>query len=174
MLVKNLIREHIGAVAGYNSKAVRKADGEVIQTNLASSSAHGIEQEMGAVAALRPRVIKPGVHSVIAMHPDDKEKVTNQMLVEIVKEFRQRMGLEQAQTVVWRHHDTAHPHVHCLLNRVTVDNKVVSMWNLKRKVQAFESDMCRKYGLRKLLEEEFDEVHPELECRRQACQSIGV
>jgi Relaxase/Mobilisation nuclease domain len=162
MLVKNLVRKNIGAVAGYNSKSVRQGHGQLLYSNVASSAAKDIAQELGAIAALRPRVKQPGVHTVIAMHPDDAPKVANLMLLEIVLEYRRRMNLEDAQTVVWRHTDKPHPHIHILFNRVTPSDAVVSMWNVKRKVDAFSRDMCERFGLKPLLSDEFDAVHPEL------------
>lgn len=162
MMVKNLVRQHIAAVAGYNDKAVQAGCGEVIFSNVASRTASAIGREMDAIAALRPRVLKPGVHTVIALHPADGQRVSNRMWVEMVLEYRQRMGLEEGQVVVWRHTDKPHPHIHCLFNRVTVNDKVIGMWNMKRKLDAFASDMRRQYGLRGLLEQEFHDIHPEL------------
>jgi len=133
---------------------------------VASSAAKDIQREMGAIAALRPRVKHSGVHTVIAMHPDDAPKVSNLLFLEVVLEYRKRMNLEDAQTVVWRHTDQPHPHIHILFNRVTASNAVVSMWNVKRKVDAFARDMCQRYGLKPLRSDEFEALHPELRSGR--------
>lgn len=173
MLVKNLVRQNIGAVAGYNAKSIREGNGQLLFSNVASGSAKEIQREMGAIAALRPRVKKPGVHTVIAMHPDDAPKVTNLMLLEIVLEYRRRMNFADAQTVVWRHTDRPHPHMHILFNRVTASDAVVSMWNVKRKVDAFSRDMCERFGLKPLLSDEFDAVHPEL-AQGRGLRNFGI
>jgi Relaxase/Mobilisation nuclease domain len=172
MLVKNLVRQNLGAVAGYNAKTVSQGGGQLLFSNVASDSASDIEKEMGAIAALRPRVRQPGVHTVMAIHPDDESKVSNLMLLEMVTEYRKRMKLEEAQTVVWRHTDRPHPHLHILFNRVTAADAVVSMWNVKRKVDAFSRDMCQRYGLKTLLSEEFEQVHPELS--RASARKFGM
>lgn len=166
MIVKNLIRQNLGGVAGYNAKAERAGHGQLLYSNVASTSASEIEQEMGAIAALRPRVLQPGVHMVMALHPSDALKVTDLMFMEMVDEYRRRVGLDMSQAVVWRHHDKPHPHIHGLFNRVAVTDEVVGMWNLKRKLDAFQADMCSRYGLKALQPKEFDGVHPELSSGR--------
>lgn len=173
MLVKNLVRQNLGAVVAYNSKTVGRADGQLLFSNVASISVSEIAKEMGAIAALRPRVKQPGVHTVIAMHPDDEPRVSNLMLLAMVSEYRRRMNLEHAQTVVWRHTDRPHPHIHILFNRVTVADAVISMWNVKRKVDAFAKDMCQRYGLKPLLSDEFDAAHPEL-AQGRSLRSFGI
>ena len=162
MLVKNLIRKSFGAVAGYNAKTARLGHCQLLFSNVASRSAKEIQREMGAIAALRPRVKQPVVHTVMAMHPKDEARVSNLMLLTMVLEYRRRMGLDDAQTVVWRHTDKPHPHIHILFNRVTASDAVVSMWNVKRKVDAFTRDMCERFELKPLLSDEFDAAHPEL------------
>lgn len=173
MLVKNMVRQNLGAVAGYNAKSVREGHGQLLFSNVASSAAKDIQREMGAIAALRPRVKQPGVHTVIAVHPDDAPRVSNLLLLEVVLEYRKRMNLEDAQTVVWRHTDKPHPHIHILFNRVTASNAVVSMWNVKRKVDAFARDMCQRFGLKQLLPDDFEALHPELQSGRNL-RNFGI
>lgn len=162
MIVKNLIRQNLGAVAGYNAKAERARSGQLLYSNVASVTPADIEKEMGAVAALRPRVLQPGVHMVLALHPADAHKASDLLFMALVNEYRERMGLGMSQTVIWRHYDKPHPHIHGLFNRVTVDDTVVGMWNLKRKLEAFQRDMCQQHGLTELVPDDFEQVHPEL------------
>lgn len=162
MIVKNLIRDCTAAVVGYNIRTVREEGGHVIFSNLVSESASGIGREFGTISANRPRVKKPSVHMVMALHQDDEKKVDDWIFAELAHEYRRRLGLDLAQAIIWRHTDKPHPHIHCLINRVTLDDRVVSMWNLRRKVEAFTSEMCRRHGFRALDAAEFDDVHPEL------------
>ena len=162
MIAKHFIRQNIGAVAGYNAKAMRDHAAKVLYSNVASDQAHAIEQELDAWAATRPRVIQPGIHTVIALHPNDKSIATDLMFLQILEEYRQRLGLTESQTIAWRHFDKPHPHIHCLMNRVTTGGGVVAMWNLRSKLKKFQTDMDKLYGLTCLDETDFKQIHPEL------------
>jgi hypothetical protein len=165
VITKHFIRQNIGAVAGYNAKAIRDHDAIVLYSNVASKSAHEIERELDAWASTRPRVLQPGIHLVIALHPSDEPIASDLLFLAILQEYRQRFGLTESQTVVWRHFDKPHPHIHCLMNRVTTGGSVVPMWNLRSKLKKFQFDMEKLHGLQCLDETDFKQIHPELtEC----------
>ena len=179
MIAKHFIRQNLGAVAGYNEKAIRNHGAIVLYSNVASQSAHEIERELDVWAATRPRVLQPGIHLVIALHPIDESLASDLLFLAILHEYRQRFGLTESQTVVWRHFDKPHPHIHCLMNRVTTDGGVVPMWNLRSKLKKFQIDMEKLHGLRGLEETDFKQIHPELtdcgssKASETACKKMG-
>ncbi len=54
----------------------------------------------------------------LAWHPDDASKLTKADMLEAADSFLEQMGWNEHQALIVAHNDTAHPHVHIILNRV--------------------------------------------------------
>lgn len=96
---------------------------------------------------LNPRVSKPVGHIAISFKPEDKPRLTNEFMVQIVKEYMEKMGIKDTQYVIVRHHNTPNPHCHLIFNRVDNNGKRISDSNwLKRNVRVCK-ELKQKYGL---------------------------
>ena len=51
--------------------------------------------------------------------------MSNQLMIDLAREYMQRMEITGTQHLVVRHTDTKHPHVHILYNRVRYDTTLV-------------------------------------------------
>lgn len=71
---------------------------------------------MAATAKLSARVEKPVYHASIAWHPD--EQPTPEEMRAVAEGTLELMGFAEHQALVMAHGDTAHPHVHLMVNRV--------------------------------------------------------
>ena len=98
-------------------------------------------------ARLNPRVSKPVGHIAISFKPEDKPRLTNEFMVQLAKEYMEKMGIKDTQYVIVRHHNTPNPHCHLIFNRVDNNGKRISDSNwLKRNVRVCQ-ELKQKYGL---------------------------
>ena len=96
---------------------------------------------------LNPRVSKPVGHIAISFKPEDKPRLTNEFMVQLAKEYMEKMGINDTQYVIVRHHNTPNPHCHLIFNRVDNNGKRISESNwLKRNVRICK-ELKQKYGL---------------------------
>ena len=98
-------------------------------------------------AQLNPRVSKPVGHIAISFKPEDKQRLTDEFMSQIAKEYMEKMGIKDTQYVIVRHHNTPNPHCHLIFNRVDNNGKRISDSNwLKRNVRVCK-ELKQKYGL---------------------------
>ena len=72
--------------------------------------------EMQACAAQSTRCTKPVYHLSLSWAPEDNP--TPEQVAATSRRFLRDLGLQEHQAVVVRHYDTAHAHVHIVVNRV--------------------------------------------------------
>jgi hypothetical protein len=84
--------------------------------NLATDDPELAAKIMDATAKLSAKVEKPVFHASINWHPD--EAPAREEMKEIARRALKLMELEEHQALVVGHGDTAHPHLHMMINRV--------------------------------------------------------
>ncbi|WP_329904165.1 relaxase/mobilization nuclease domain-containing protein [Porphyromonas pogonae] len=77
----------------------------------------------------------------------DKQRLNDKMMVGIAKEYMRQMGYCNTQYIIARHHDTDHPHIHLVINRINNDGKRISDQNEKLRSTKFCLELTKKYGL---------------------------
>lgn len=95
----------------------------------------------------RPEIAKVVGHISLSFHPDDAPTLTDEMMIRLAGEYMQRMGITDTQYIVARHHDTEHPHIHILYNRVRYDRKLVPDNNERRRNTKVCKALKQKYSL---------------------------
>ena len=89
----------------------------------------------------------PVYHISLDFAHEDTHKLTDELMVEIAREYMRRMGIVNTQYIVCRHTDREHQHLHIVANRVDNDGKTVSDSNdNKRNVKVCKA-LTREYGL---------------------------
>ena len=76
-------------------------------------------------ARLNP-ITKPVAHISLSFPAQDSDKLTDKVMVDIAKEYLEKMGYGNTQVLMVRHHDRAHPHVHLIINRIDFNGKRIS------------------------------------------------
>jgi len=116
----------------------RHPNGEL---NLASLAA-----QFHQTAALNRDTTKFIWHQTFSFPPG--EKVTNETMVKIARDFAKDFGFEDNQYLVFRHRDKAHEHFHIIANRINGEGKNTAsdQYNYER-IQVFSRQMEQKYGL---------------------------
>ena len=65
----------------------------------------------------------------------------------IAREYMRKMGIENTQYLIVRHHDAPHPHCHIVYNRVKNDGTTVPDSNIRRRNVDVCKELTQKHGL---------------------------
>ena len=96
---------------------------------------------------LNPGLTKPVGHISLDFSAQDREKLTNEFMVQIAREYMGRMGISDTQYLVARHYDKEHPHIHLVFNRVDNNGKTISDRNDRFRSEKSCKELTREYGL---------------------------
>jgi hypothetical protein len=86
-------------------------------------------------------------HISLSFPPDDKDKLTDEFMVELAKEYMQKMKIENTPFAVVRHYDSNNPHCHILYSRVNNQGKVISDSNDRLRSVEISRTMEKEHGL---------------------------
>ena len=75
---------------------------------------------------LSPNISRPVAHVSLDFSIQDKVKLTDEFMVSLAQEYLKKMGYENTQYIIARHHDTDHPHIHMVINRIDNDGKRIT------------------------------------------------
>lgn len=96
---------------------------------------------------LNPRIKNTVGHISLSFSPKDAPRMTDALMLDIAKEYMQRMGINDTQYLLVRHLDQPHPHCHLVYNRVGNNGQTISDRNIKiRNVKVCRA-LTGKYGL---------------------------
>ena len=95
----------------------------------------------------RPDVERVVGHISLSFHPDDDSRMSNPLMIDLAREYMQRMEITNTQYLVVRHTDTKHPHVHILYNRVRYDTTLVPDRNERLRNMRICRELKQEYGL---------------------------
>ena len=95
----------------------------------------------------RPDVERVVGHISLSFHPDDDPRMSNQLMLDLAREYMHRMEITDTQYLVVRHTDTKHPHLHILYNRVRYDTTLVPDRNERlRNMRICRADLFARQG----------------------------
>jgi len=86
-------------------------------------------------------------HIALSWSPNDREKLTDEKMVNIAKEYLQKMKIEDTQVLIVSHKDKDHPHIHLIYNRVNNEGKTISDAFQHRKNISICKELTLKHGL---------------------------
>ena len=92
-------------------------------------------------------IAKPVAHISLDFSVQDKERLTNEMMLQIADEYLRRMGYGNTQVLIVRHHDREHPHLHLVLNRIDGNGKRITDKNERVRNAKVCRELSDKYGL---------------------------
>lgn len=86
-------------------------------------------------------------HHVISFKPDENEKITDDQLYEVAREYMKQMGMQKCPQHMAIHRNTAHPHLHLVFAQVDAETgKKVKMPLYHVAGQKTIAIMAQKYG----------------------------
>jgi hypothetical protein len=92
-------------------------------------------------------ISKPVAHISLDFSVQDKDRLTNSVMLKIATEYMKAMGYNNTQFIIARHNDTDHPHIHLVINRIDNDSKRISDKNEKLRSTKVCMELTKKYGL---------------------------
>src|SRR5690554_401811 len=98
-------------------------------------------------AGMNGRVSKQVGHVSLDFSAQDKEKLSDKVMVRIAHDYMQRMGITGTQYIIARHFDKEHPHIHLVFNRVDHNGKTISDSNDRYRSEKICKELTKKYGL---------------------------
>jgi hypothetical protein len=94
-----------------------------------------------------PEITKPVAHISLDFSIQDRAQLTDKVMVGIALEYLDKMGYQNTQFIIARHHDTDHPHIHLVINRINNDGKRISDKNERFRSTQVCMELTKKYGL---------------------------
>ena len=92
-------------------------------------------------------IAKPVAHISLDFSAQDREKLTNQKMIEIADEYMKKMGYGNTQVLIVRHTDRDHPHIHLIMNRIDFNGKRISDQNERFRSTKLCKELTIKHGL---------------------------
>lgn len=96
---------------------------------------------------LKPKISKPVAHISLDFSAQDKDRLTDKLMMSVAHGYMERMGYKNTQYIIVRHHDTNHPHVHLVINRIDNNGNRISDKNEKLRNTKVCMELTKKYGL---------------------------
>jgi hypothetical protein len=96
---------------------------------------------------LNPKIAKPVAHISLDFSIQDKNRLTDQFMAGMAQEYMGKMGYRDTQYIIVRHHDTDHPHIHIVINRIDNSGKRISDQNERLRNTRVCMELTKKYGL---------------------------
>ena len=132
---------------GVVNYVLQKPDAEPLGSRgLRNDSIDHIVDSFRMQASLNP-IAKPVSHISLDFSVQDKERLTNRMMMQIAAEYLNRRGYGNTQVLIVRHNDREHPHLHLVLNRIDGNGKRISDKNERVRNVKVCRELSDKYGL---------------------------
>ena len=123
MTAKNIKAQAFAGVVNY----VMKKDAEVLKAEgVMAMSARDVITSFEFQRSVRSEIKSPVGHIPISYAPEDKERMTNQIMTQLAEEYMHEMGIKNTQFIIVRHHDNANPHCHIVYNRIDNSGKLIT------------------------------------------------
>ena len=116
-------------------------------TGVRIASANDIAHDFNLQASMRPNVQKAVCHTILSFSANDAERLTDATMVKIADEYLEKMGYVNTQSLIVRHSDRQHPHLHICINRIGNDGKTISDRNEKYRSTKICRELTERYGL---------------------------
>ena len=151
MIAKISATENLGGALGYNFKKVEKGEASILL-------AHGLYQnkeehytmaevfaDMQALIPENCRTKKTVFHCSLNPHPD--EKLSDERLVQIAKEYMEALGYSKQPYIVFKHNDIAREHIHIVSLRVDSKGRKINDKYEGRRSKKITDALEKKYTL---------------------------
>ena len=151
MIAKISATENLGGALGYNFKKVEKGEANILLAAELYQSKEGrytMEEVFADMEALIPkncRTKKMVFHCSLNPHPD--EKLSDELLVQIAKEYMEALGYGNQPYIVFKHNDIAREHIHIVSLRIDGEGKKINDKFEKRRSKQITDALEKRFGL---------------------------
>ena len=127
-------------VTGKDEAKILASDGVLLGTNAEMTQSFELQRQ------LNQRIKKPVGHIALSFKPEDKPRLTDELMAKIALEYMRMMGITDTQFIIVRHHNTDNPHCHIVYNRINNNGKLISDRNDYRRNEQVTKALKSKYG----------------------------
>ncbi|WP_020531030.1 relaxase/mobilization nuclease domain-containing protein [Flexithrix dorotheae] len=122
---------------------------EILDSNEVLNTDHIglLSNQFIAQSTLNSRVKKPVWHAQIAFAKEDDSLINDEMITEIGQKYLKKMGISDNQYLIVKHADTAHTHIHIVINRVDNEGKPLKDNMMKRRSMEVAKGLEVEYNL---------------------------
>ena len=151
MIAKISSTANLGGALGYNFKKVRQEEATVLLANGLYQNQDGkysMEQVLSDMRQLildKCRTKNTVFHCSLNPHPD--EKLSDERLVQIAKEYMEALGYGKQPYIVFKHNDIAREHIHIVSLRVDFDGNKINDKYEGRRSKKITDALEKKYHL---------------------------
>ena len=151
MIAKISATENLGGALGYNFKKVEKEEASILFAQNLYQNKEGtytmaeVFADMEALIPKKCRTKKTVFHCSLNPHPD--EKLSNELLVQIAKEYMEALGYGKQPYIVFKHNDIAREHIHIVSLRINGEGKKINDKFEKRRSKQITDALEKKYNL---------------------------
>ena len=151
MIAKISSTANLGGALGYNFKKVRQEEATVLLANGLYQNQDGkysMEQVLSDMRQLIPdkcRTKNTLFHCSLNPHPD--EKLSDERLVQIAKEYMETLGYGKQPYIVFKHNDIAREHIHIVSLRVDSKGRKINDKYEGRRSKKITDALEKKYNL---------------------------
>lgn len=151
MIAKISSTENLGGALGYNFKKVEKGEASILlaaelyQDREGRYTMEDVLADMEALIPKKCRTKKTVFHCSLNPHPD--EKLSNETLMQIAKEYMEALGYGKQPYIVFKHNDIAREHIHIVSLRVDSRGQKINDRFEKRRSKQITDTLERKYNL---------------------------
>ncbi|PVX48495.1 conjugal transfer protein MobB [Hallella colorans] len=151
MIAKISSTENLGGALGYNFKKVEKEEASILlaqglyQNKEETYTMEEVFADMEALIPKKCRTKKTVFHCSLNPHPD--EKLTDEQLVQIAKEYMEALGYGKQPYIVFKHNDIAREHIHIVSLRVDSQGRKINDRYEGRRSKKITDALEKKYNL---------------------------
>ncbi|AUD05324.1 relaxase/mobilization nuclease domain-containing protein [Spirosoma pollinicola] len=151
MVIRLTVGAQIGGALRYNEQKVVQKQAHVLSATgfanneLAERSRNYATNVLENQAKKNSNVKKPTLHFSLSLHPT--EQVSDEKFKAMAHQFMAEMGYQNQPYMVYRHHDTAHPHIHIVTTCVNESGEKINDSFIKRRTNAVRQKLELRFGL---------------------------
>lgn len=151
MIAKISSTSNLGGALGYNFKKVISGEASVLLAEGLYTNTEGgytMDEVLSDMQALIPKKCRTKnvvFHCSLNPHPD--EKLSDEQLSQIAKEYMQALGYGNQPYIVFKHNDIAREHIHIVSLRVDSLGRKINDKFENRRSKRITDALERKYGL---------------------------
>ncbi len=95
---------------------------------------------------INPDLGKAVGHIALSWSANDQSKLNNEMMIEVAREYLERMKIQNTQFLIVKHQDKNHPHVHIVYNRINNEGKTIPDAFQHKRNTSICKELTSKYG----------------------------
>ena len=151
MIAKISATENLGGALGYNFKKVEKGEASILlaaelyQDREGRYTMEDVLADMEALIPKKCRTKKAVFHCSLNPHPN--EKLSDEQLVQIAKEYMEALGYGKQPYIVFKHSDISREHIHIVSLRVDSRGQKINDRFEKRRSKKITDALEKRFGL---------------------------